>query len=303
MTARWTRLALVVMAGLLGPPCPAQAQTPSVELHTPRAFGYFAGDIVRLEVVLTTGPESRLSTASLPHPRAIHHWLDLHAVSTEEEAADSGRRYRIRLDYQLLDAPLEAAERTIPPVTLKVEGPSGLSDASVPAWTLLMAPLRGALPAPAAMMPDATPHPIHTARHLWLMLAAMVGALLALAMLAYHNAWPPFLRPAARPFTAAWRAISARSGVRGETVYRDSLLTLHRAFDAAAGRRIFAADIDPFLESRPEFRAARHDIASFFDASRRAFFASDPAGAEAQHPGEAVAALSRRLSRLERQGA
>lgn len=275
----------------------ARADAPTVNLLAPRPFGYFAGDIVRLEAVVDPGDGRRLNAASLPRPRPLLPWLDLRAVAVEEEIGGGRRVWRVRLDYQLLDAPLEAAERVIPPLTLKAEGADGrLADAVIPQWRLLMAPLRGALPAPAPLMADTAIPLASPARPALAMAAAAFGALASLMLLAHHRAWPPFRRRRARPFTQAWRTIRAGGA------YGDGLIALHRAFDAAAGRRVFSADIGPFLDTRVEFRPARHEIARFFEASRRAFFAGDMAGAEAQHPAEALAALSHRLSRLERRG-
>jgi mxaA protein len=297
--------ALLILA-CLGAHDGALGEVRSVELRTPRAFGYFAGDSVRLEAVVVTNGDTRLNLASLPHPRVLRPWLDLRAVAFDEEKAASGeKRYRLRFDYQLLDAPLEAAERTIPPVTVKFETAGSLADAVVPEWRVLISPLRGALPgAVPELMSDIAARPASLGWHIQAMGAAAFGALLALGLLAHHHAWWPFRRRKARPFTAAARAIRhLTNGAQGEGVYRDSLLALHRAFDDAAGKRVFAADIDGFLDGHPEYRSARHEIGQFFAASRRAFYGSDLAGASETHPIEAVSALSQRMSRLERQAA
>jgi mxaA protein len=282
----------------------APAQGVSVELQPPRAYGYFAGDIVRLTAVIVTGADARLNAASLPHPRTIQPWLDLRRVAVEEETtADDGHRYRLQLDYQLLDAPLESAERTVPPLTLKIDQPGGLADAVIPQWTLILSPLRGQLPGAGGLMPDITAGLPGTGERLRTMAATALAALLALMLLAYHHAWWPFRLRKSRPFTTAWREIRRPTVLPGKDAYRTSLLALHRAFDAAAGRRVFANDMTGFLDRHPQFRPADDGIAAFFAASRRAFFAGDLPGAEREHPLEAVLALSRDLSRLERQAA
>lgn len=303
------RPGLLILLAWLALPAAALAEPPAVELRAPRAFGYFAGDIIALDAIITTPPDSRLNAASLPRPRTIRPWLDLRAAGLEEEpAAPGGRRYRLRLTYQLLDAPLEAAQRIIPALTVKIESQYGLVDAVVPEWTLLMSPLRGMQPgatgSPSMLMADAMPHGVDAARHVRPMLAALLGAIASLALLAWHCAWWPFHHRPSRPFTAAWREIGGRlAALPDDAGYRESLLALHRAFDAAAGRRVFAADLHGFLEAHPQFCSVRHDARGFFDASRRAFFADDIAGARGQQPIEAICALSRRLSTLEREGA
>lgn len=298
-------VALLITALLYGHST-ALGEVRSVELRAPRAFGYFAGDSVRLEAIIVTDRDTRLNLASLPQPRALRPWLDLRAVASDEEEAGPGeRRIRLRFDYQLLDAPVEATERIIPSVTVKFDTAGGLADAVVPESRVLIAPLRGALPgAVPELMPDIAARPASLGVHVRGTAASGSGAVLALALLAYHRAWWPFRSRKARPFTAAARAIRRlASGARSDGSYRDSLLALHRAFDAAAGKRLFADDIDGFLERHPEYRPARHEIAQFFAASRWAFYGSDIAGASEAHPIEAVSALSLRMSRLERRAA
>lgn len=275
----------------------AQAQT--VELRSPRSFGYLVGDVVRLEAVVTADPRAQLNPASLPHPRGLTPWLDLRSVSVEHATEDGANRYRLLLDYQLLDAPLEPTARTIPPVTVKFEKAGQISDAVIPAWTLLMAPLRGAI-RNAPLMPDARPQlPQSSVSPAWIA-AEILGALASLILLAWHYAWWPFTQRKARPFTSAWRQIRHLDTDRS---YADSLIALHRAFDAAAGRRVFASDLPHFLDDHPQFRMAQDEIRAFFEASRVAFFVSDLAAATQQQPFQTVSALSRRLSQLERRAA
>ncbi|WP_088343954.1 MULTISPECIES: hypothetical protein [Rhodomicrobium] len=293
----------VVLAALawLAASASALAQVQSVELQPPRAFGYFAGNIIRLEAIIATDPGTRPQAASLPRPRTLRPWLDLRAVLVE--AAGPGR-YRARFDYQTLDAPLEAVQRSIPSVTLTFETPGGTASAVIPAWAFVMSPLRGLAPIgeaqQAVLMPDIAPRLSDTDRFRLPMAATALGSLLCLGLLARHHAWWPFRRRAARPFTIAERQIHRLAATPPDAAYRASLLALHRAFDAAHGKRVFATDLDGFVTSHPHFDAARDDIARFFAASRRAFFAEDISGASGEHPIEAVSALSHRLSQLER---
>jgi mxaA protein len=52
------------------------------------------------------------------------------------------------------------------------------------------------------------------------------------------------------------------------------MLTLHRAFDATAGRRLLADDLDAFFARFPRFVPLRSEIERFFAASRQMFFGS-----------------------------
>lgn len=295
---------LLVLTGLAAATAGASAQAVSVELQAPRSFGYFAGDVARLTAIIVTDAAGRLNAASLPHPRTIRPWLDLCAVTLDEEKTfDDGRRYRLHLDYQFLDAPIETAERTIPSLTLKIDKPDGLGDAVIPEWTLILSPLRGALASSSGLMPDIAAESPDIGVRVWAMLATTFAALLVLVLLAYHHAWWPFRQRKARPFTTAWREIRRLAASPNADAYRGSLLALHRAFDAAAGRRVFANDVNGFLDLHPQFRPAGEGIAAFFAASRRAFFAGDSRGAETDQPMAAVLSLSRDLSRLERRAA
>ena len=75
-------------------------------------------------------------------------------------------------------------------------------------------------------------------------------------------------------------------------------LVLHRAFDATAGRRMFADDLDEFLARHPQFGPLRARIGAFFAESRTAFF-----GPAAELPDAASCrSLCNDLARAERAG-
>ena len=120
-------------------------------------------------------------------------------------------------------------------------------------------------------------------------------------MLAYHQAWWPFGARPSRPFTAAARAIRQRAAAGADQdAYRSSLLDLHRAFDASAGRRVLAEDVPIFLASHQVFKPLKPDIVRFFATSRRAFFGNDVTGAAEDMPLAEVADLGKRLGDAER---
>ncbi|MCZ7153695.1 hypothetical protein, partial [Salmonella enterica] len=61
-------------------PLPAAAQLRGVELRTPRAFGYFQGDLVQVQAEIRTDPGFTLQRPSLPKPGPVTYWLDLRDV-------------------------------------------------------------------------------------------------------------------------------------------------------------------------------------------------------------------------------
>jgi mxaA protein len=145
---------------------------------------------------------------------------------------------------------------------------------------------------------------IKTGRAQTLLALSASGLLLGIALLAYYNAWWPFRARAARPFTAAARAIRLRAAQgAGPESYRASLIELHRAFDASAGRRVLAEDVPEFLARHEVFRPLGEDIARFFASSRQAFFGSDTKGAGEAMPLKSVAELSAKLGEAERRSA
>jgi mxaA protein len=124
-------------------------------------------------------------------------------------------------------------------------------------------------------------------------------SLILLLFVAWQRALWPFAARPARPFARSARAL--RSAMSEDPAkYVAALLALHRAFDTAAGWRVFADDQTRFLTQFPQFADAAADIAHFFEASRYCFFGSDGALASAALPPEALRKVANRLAALER---
>ncbi|WP_245581930.1 nonribosomal peptide synthetase MxaA [Phyllobacterium phragmitis] len=283
----------------------AAAQVRAVELMGPRPFGYFIGDVIHLEVELAVDEPFTFEPASLPRPRPISYWLDLKSAALHDRGSRGGlHRYRLALDYQTFYAPLEPRALEIPGFSLTVTDGTRQVDANVPGWTFLMSPLREILPRggePLYLREDIGAVPIPVRTRFAVAIASGIISTLLLGLLAYHRAWWPFARRGKRPFARAARAVrqALREG-SGVEAYRAGLLSLHRAFDATAGRAVLADDLPAFLESAPAFRPLGTDISRFFQVSRRAFFQADAAGAQADLPPTALIGLGARLAEAER---
>jgi mxaA protein len=303
----WFRYAIAAAATLMAGQ--AAAQVRSVHLQAPRPFGYFIGDVIRLEADIVVDASFALVPGSLPKPRAVNYWLDLNSVSTDDRGVQAGaRRYRVVLAYQTFYAPLEPRAVTIPGFTVTMSDGSTRAEAEVPAWTFLMSPLREIRPqraTPAALLrPDVAAVPVATARPLAAAIGCGVVALLLLAALARHYAWWPFGRAPRRPFARARALLRRRlAGDVEADGYLAGLIVLHRAFDEAAGRAVMADDARAFVAQAPTFVALEPEIDRFFRASRRAFFGADPAGAMTALPPEALTAVAARLALAERHAA
>jgi mxaA protein len=278
----------------------------SVGTIDPRGFGYFVGDLLTREIVVIVAEPYKLEAATQPAPRRLSYWLDLRSVDIAARERDGATRYRFKLAYQTFYVPLSPEPRTLPEITLRFTGGDETALATVPPFDFVMAPLREVIPeqpeeGPVGYLrPDAEPRTISTRQARTGFAAGLMTVLVALTLLAYHNAWWPFRKRPQRPFTEAARALRRLSGAPGGEAYRTGLLDLHRAFDVSAGRRLLADDVPEFLAHHEEFQPHESEIGRFFENSRRAFFGNDVVGAAEIMPLPAVAALGAELGAAER---
>lgn len=299
----------LVLAGLLlsGP---VGAQVRSVEVRTPRPFGYFLGDLVRAEIHLVVEPGFRLQTASLPRPGALTYWLDLRDLDATASRYGDAQRVRLALTYQTFYAALDARALEIPgfTVTFVSESDPGATTvkAEVPAWSFNVSPLREVQP-PARedardyMRPDGQVGPGDQRPLLLGAAGSATLALMALVGLARDRTWWPFRSRPGRPFGLAARRLRGLSRRPDPASHhRDALLALHQALDAAAGRRVLADDLGAFLRAHPAYVVEGPALARFFEASRRTFFGPGPEAGLGALALPDLAALAQRLARAER---
>lgn len=302
------RLALLLV--LLGASAPAQAQVRSLEIRTPRPFGYFLGDLVRAQVDLVVEPGFTVQIPSLPQPGALTYWLDLRDVAVTQSASGDSRRIRLDLTYQNFYAALDARALEIPGFTITLVNQSDrgatTARAEVPPWSFNISPLREIQPParddprtylrPDGQVSQRDPRPLLTGAA-----GSAVLALLALAGLARDRTWWPFGARRGRPFgVAARRILALARRPDPEAAYGEALMALHRAVDATAGRRVLADDLDDVLARRPAFRPEAVALARFFEASRQTFFGPGPAAGRRVVPLRDIATLARRLAQAER---
>jgi mxaA protein len=283
----------------------AAGEVRSVRLTADRSFGFFVGDVVTAHLEIVADESMSLQNASLPLVGPLDHRLDLRDLRVVEERASGGaRRWRVDLAYQIFYVPLDVRDLDIPGFSLRLSSPAGAQTVSTPAWKVGVSPLREVLPQrrddPADYMrPDSVASPADAATPT--LVAAIFSTLAAgaLALIARDRGWPPFQRRRTRVFAVASRRIASYARANNEAARREALLTLHRAIDATAGRRIFAEDLDAFLARHDEYSRLREGLAQFFAASRRLFFG---AGVAEELPLAELAVLARRLADCERAG-
>ncbi len=319
----WIALAFLVSGAF-----PCRASVDAVDVHDPRSFGYFIGDILERRVEIKTSGGTELFLESIPRPGPITYWLDLASVDHTERSDGDGKVYEIRLKYQLFYSALEATKLEIPKIPLKFsdqnaaatpEGAGSTPDnnktASIPAFSFLMAPLRDIvlqdlMPGQSSeigdvLRPDKQSHTIATSGYLQIFGLAVLAAILSAAGLSWHYAIWPFEKRAGRPFTNADRQIRdlPLGELNEDTAYKRALLILHRAIDESFGRRVFASDISDLLRNRPPFTAFLPKLSRFFESSRLFFFSEDKSAAIREFSVEDVRSLASDLARVERSAA
>lgn len=300
---RSAMLFLFLLSSLTG----ARAEV-SAHIHCERPFGYFVGDLVHASVDIRAPSDATIRTASLPHAGSVTMSLDLRDVSLDriDEGEGEGRRWRLRLTYQNFYVALDVRDIEIPGFALTLSRPGGDETIEVRAWKVGVAPLRAITPmkkeeATDYLRPDSPLAFVDESAPRALAFGLAAAALLGFIAVARDRAWPPFQARRTRVFAGlAWRLTAQARRAGADAEFDADVRSVHRAIDAACGRRVLAGDLDAFLGARPEFGPARHSLQRFFAASDRMFFGGD-AGPRDYSLAE-LAALVRSLAERERAG-
>jgi mxaA protein len=276
-------LALIVVIGVLA--ASARAQVRSVTVLTPRLFGHFVGDVLTDEVDVRVADGTVLDMASVPQPGFLNQWLELVGSRVDMLAERDAKLYRLHLSYQTFYPALDARQLDVPGFTLTLKSGAHIYPAPVPAWSFGISPLREVLPPAKAsggqyMQPNILPAYYDTRDEAYLALRLAGAGLIALAFLAHHLAWWPFVRRRGRPFARAARVIrKALASGDKQSGYREAIIALHRALDQTAGHSVLPADAPDFFAQHPAFARMQDEFRRFFASSQSVFFGDNPAGA------------------------
>ena len=272
--AAWAAaLALPLLAGA--------ADVATLTVEEQRAFGHVVGDRVIRTVTIQLPAGSSFDETSLPQSARRGQALELRQVTQRRYwqwgGQEAGRRHELSLVYQVFLSPTEVRTLELPPLTLRVKGPTRMEDLRVDAWPITVAPLAPA-EAPlreglGELRPDAPPPLLDTAAahaRLW---SYGVLLLLLAAYLAHVYLGLPWWSRRQRPFTQAWREFRRLPGAalaqQQPALYR----RLHDALNRTAGQVVFETDLDHFIADHPRFAGLRAELALFFQRSRQQFFA------------------------------
>lgn len=297
-------LAIAVCCSVQAQSAPADA-VPPIGIEEPRPYGYVVGDILDRRIRLPA--DAVPAVAALPKPGRIDAWLELRSAELQTRAAGA----ELHLRYQIVNSPTKVLTIALP--ALRLTPAAGGAPAEIAPWPITVAPItppfvlaRAGLD---AMQPDVQPlreplQPIALRLMLWLGLLVPVTWVLAARrwpQMAFWRRDAPF-----RDALADLRRIAARERPASPQQYRDALARMHRAFDGAAGRALFADRLAPLYASRPALRDAEAAVQAFYAESRRVFFGGgdvqvdgQPAGADSAAGLQSLVALCRRLAQLE----
>jgi mxaA protein len=298
-------LAALATSGLLPAAAHAQASSaasPSiaVSVRQPRAFGYVIGDKLAQRISVQAPAGFALDPKSLPRPGRQGLWLELAAPRLTSDRVGGATRYRLTLDYQVINVPDHVRTIDLPQLDLVFSGSGRQLGATVDAWPITISAItpiyilaRAGLP---QSQPDAPPMTPDSGRYraLTLLWAAAIVALVG--GIAVRRRGIPWLHRDTKPFLGAAHDIAKLSRLPpDQATYRRGLQRLHRAFDAAAGHAVFGDRLAPLFAAHPELLVLRTDIEEFYTASQREFFGT--------HAGDAsldgVLTLARRCREAE----
>lgn len=261
----------------------AQQPAIAVSVRQPRAFGYVIGDRLEQRMSMLAPAGLALDPKSLPRAGRTGLWLELAPPHLSSDKVGNATRYRLTLDYQVINIPEQVRTVDLPAVSLAFNARGGHVTAVIDEWPITIAPITPTYVLARAGLkqtqPDAKPPTPDSARYMWLTIAWIAAIVAIVAGGAVRRRGIPWLRHGARPFARAARDIAKLSRLPPvRATYRRGLQRLHRAFDAAAGHAVFGERLEPLLVAHPELLRLRPQIEQFYAASQREFFGAHAGG-------------------------
>jgi mxaA protein len=292
---------LVACAAAVVATAAAGQEVPRLLASEPRAFGYQVGDLVARRISVDLPAGWQLDSRSLPQPGARGQALELRRVEAGATSIGNGRRYEIKLEYQVFLSPPVVRTLEIPSFKLVLAGPTRSEELRVEAWPVTVAPLVAVEASPrrglGELRPDREPPLVATAALTRRLLVwAALAALLIVGLVAGRLGL--FWRAARdRPFAQAWRQLRRLGDGASDAQWLDACRRVHAALNRSAGEVVFESGLAGFVAAQPRFGAVRDDLAIFLKRSRDEFF-----GGVARQSGDVrwLVATCRRLRDAER---
>lgn len=268
----------LLAALLLALPAGAWSAPPAVtiEREDPRLYGYQLGDVIDESVTLHLQPGYALDPQSLPRGGKRAGWFLVRGSSLRQATqADGSTRIDLHLEMQLTNSPTAARTLTVPAVALRFKGPQPLEE-TIPSLTIDAVPLAtGEVRTGLPDVRETRPAPlIDTSRTRARLHWVGIAALLLAAWLAASLSWKRLAARRVRPFAQLQRDLRRLlpATVNGDGA-RNAVQRVHRAFDEAAGHRLFAAAVPAFCRARGADADLEARTVAFFATSQSLFFA------------------------------
>jgi mxaA protein len=249
----------------------------SVEVDTPRAFGYTIGDVFDHGVSITVDDPWRLDRGSLPGNERIGLWFERQLLRFDELRVTKGVRYRLKIRYQIFNAPPDPLEVFTPALELRIVNGGKQMPVFVRAWGATIVPLtRNGTLQPVDylnLQPPDRPPPRNSRTPALMLAAGGAGLLFSLMVTAYMFGSLPGVRRTRGPFARTLKRIKALPGAGTEAdAYRQALRYLHQAFNETAGRVVTGDELDRFFAEQPRHARLREPIEHLFSRTSLEFF-------------------------------
>ena len=285
-TSRRVAAALLAVVASLSPP--AQAAVAELTVTTPRQFGYVIGDLIEHRVSLALRPGFELDPDSVPMPGRITRWLRLNEAVLDGEVRDGASRHTIELRYQVVNAGPNVVGAGTPPVSLRIFGAEDDLPVVIPAWGFTIGSIVKPVERPPGTLPELRPAhpptPVRTAPRTARVVALGLLAAALATFIAWRHLGERFGWMTRGPFTHACRRLERRMrNTHDPGAYPDALVEVHAAFNATAGRAVFAHDLSRFFDEHPRFEPLREPIEALFAESSELFYGNG--GAPESHGG------------------
>ena len=287
-------LASALLVAATGASTLAGAVVETLEMTTPRPFGYVIGDTIEHHVSLVLDPGFKLDPDSIPEPGRASRWLALNESVLESDERDGTTRHSVRLRYQIVNAAQSVIGAGTPPVSLRILGPEGDLPVVIPSWGFTFGPIVTPEARFAGRRPDLRPAlpppPFETDARAVRVAALGLLALGLTALILRQRLAGRFAAPAGRHFDHAYRRLRHRpKDASPSDAFAEALVEVHAAFNATAGRAVFEHDLARFFVEHPRFEPLRTPIEAFFAESGRLLYGC---GDAAPGPGPSLDRLS-----------
>ncbi len=265
-----------------------------LDIRQPRTFGYQIGDKFARVLTLQLRKPYRLVVAALPAQGKLSQWLVIEAPQLVQQEVGAATLYEIRLTYQIVNIHPELQDIAVPHHYLRYSDGHTTGQALIPATRVGVSVVHKA--SGGEFQPD---HPPWSLRFPYvrpiLFGCLFLSALLGVASL--HWGFPLLTQP--RPFTQACRRLRHLRQT-GDDSTREALLIIHQAFNATAGRTVFADALAEFFAAHGRFAPLRQPITEFFLRSRQVFYGGLAESQAPQYSRAELAVFAQRCSDFER---